>query len=527
MGDVADAGAASVGTTITLPAIIATATATTSITSYSGGTPDDSHNHASDDDAGDSDSIVITVAKANTTHARHARLKLEDPDEDSSDVVMVNAVEPVDPKLLKEKQEKEANATRRLTQLRTSALHVSTDFSVQVNTSGIFDKLPDELVIKILTLTNLRTIGKISQTCSRMYALAWDPGLWNFIAKKRNWSEKQTKAFYISEFKKAKQRKEDAKRAKIQAEIRRKAEAKKRRAKNYVIAASSRLWEWLYICIGLYFLITLVLKLESVIDWPWIAIAGPVLACFVHIYFFISLYIGMKVKYEIPDIEPSEGDCYTPIFNSLWFQGVENDDCGQRCSCFSPIFVTLPFQIMLFIWLVGGEDDLFPRWILPIPLHLLSAYLMVLPGCAGVHCGKRSWKQLVWQQLTVGAILLSIFLCLLSIKLADPGGPIAWIGVLSPMITLQLWLVACPLLICTGQICCINMHGDDSLLFGGWIVGAICVGTLVLAFEFMLAMTLDGTRDYQWSIIMVPWYIIAVALVIGAIFTNLVLFFDD
>lgn len=33
-----------------------------------------------------------------------------------------------------------------------------------------------------------------------MYSLAWDPGLWNHIARKQMWQEKQPKAYYIHEY---------------------------------------------------------------------------------------------------------------------------------------------------------------------------------------------------------------------------------------------------------------------------------------------------------------------------------------
>ncbi|KAH3743198.1 ultraviolet-B receptor UVR8 [Pelomyxa schiedti] len=415
--------------------------------------------------------------------------------------------------------------------MRLSELRTSIRSSGEWGSSGFFDMIPDELVIKILLFTNIRTIAKISETCTRLYSLAWDLGLWNAIAKTKSWSEKQSKSYYISKYQQHKAQKEADRRAAIADRERRKMEDKKRRATNTVLCLSSRIWEWFYMLLIILFFVATTLKLEYVVDWPWIAVVSPLFAIFAHTYLFVGVFLFLQRKYQLNEIVPKEFECYRPLFNSLWFRGYGLDG-SQLCACFSPLILILPFFTLVVIYMVIG-DEYIPAWTLPIPLHLISIYLWVVPKAAQVGCGCDGPKQLAWQTSLCAGTALSTFLALMSVKLAWPTS-VGWLGVILPLVGLEVWMVVLPLLLVIGQCCCIDMDDDEvgaSLAYFG--ITAVLAAPLLAfefmlkgrvahrlmgnpAFEFMAALTYDSYRDYRWSVIMIPWYLITTLFMVFA-----------
>ncbi|KAH3757366.1 hypothetical protein Pelo_10794 [Pelomyxa schiedti] len=390
-----------------------------------------------------------------------------------------------------------------LSELRTST-RASGDFSHGLN-SGFFDLLPDELVVKVLLFTNIKTIAKISETCSRMNSLAWDPGLWNAIAKTKSWDAKRDKAYYISQYQKRKEKKEADRRAAIAERERQRKEVKKNRARNAVICLSSRIWEWFYALLFVLFLVASTLKLEYVVDWPWIVIVSPLLAILVHMYFFVGIFVFLQNKYDMADITPEANECYKPLCNSLWFRGYEADK-GGRCACFSPLLLILPFLILIVLYMIIGEAYI-PLWTLPIPLHLITFYLWAVPKAGGVECGCEGHQQLVWQTTLLAGAALTTFLALMSVKLAWPTS-LYWVYVVLPLVILEVWTVILPLVLFIGQCCCVELDDDDLGFTIAYFIVTLVLAAPVLAFELMVALTFDAFRDYRWSVLMVPWYII-------------------
>lgn len=197
------------------------------------------------------------------------------------------------------------------------------------------------------------------------------------------------------------------------------------------------------------------LKIERIIDWPWIAIVFPAFLYALHTFLIIGLYAAVKKVYDLPEITPKSRECCSPLFNSLWFQGVDTDNSPNKIGCLASVFVLLPFCTLLFIYLLSGS--VIPAWTLPIPLHLVSLYIFFMPAYMEISFFScRSYKQLAWQISSISSILLSVFLGLLSAKLYDPGSDLTWLGVIAPLIALEGWILLSPLLLCTCRICCVR-----------------------------------------------------------------------
>lgn len=148
-------------------------------------------------------------------------------------------------------------------------------------------------------------------------------------------------------------------------------------------------------------------------------------------------------------MEPKGGELFSPLFATLYYDAMDSYHRRHKIGCLSPLVILAPFLILLFFFVVIGKDSI-PPWCVPIPLHLVSFYLMALPYFLRISfCSSHAHKQLIWQGCLSLGTLFSVFLGLLSAKLANPGtDALTWVGVVSPLVALEGWLLVLPLLLC-------------------------------------------------------------------------------
>ncbi|KAH3763550.1 hypothetical protein Pelo_4587 [Pelomyxa schiedti] len=371
--------------------------------------------------------------------------------------------------------------------------------------SGDFDLLPDEVVIQVLSCLGMKSISRMGQTCKRMHTIASSATVWNHVAQREGLPENKPLSFYVSKYTEKREHKYAAREAVANIEKKHRYLEKKKRNTWCVQFFTSRIWEWSYPALLILFLVAATLKLEEIIFWPWIAVFAPLFAIFCHIY-FCNMIFALCKPINNYRLEPREGECKTPACNFLWLNGHYIEKLNNRIIFYMYLFCPVPFLLFLFLQL---SCYIMPWWIIPIPAQLISLALILTPFVARVRCMCSAPSQLMWLIFPVCGILMCTFLSLLSIKLLSTNS-LTWVAVIAPLLAIEFWILLIPALLAVVSKG-LRMYWTQGSRLGTMILvmDTIILGVIIVSFGLLLALTMDGFRDYQWRMILIPMYILA------------------
>lgn len=210
----------------------------------------------------------------------------------------------------------------------------------------------------------------------------------------------------------------------------------------------------------------------------------------------------------------------------------------KRVAVLAPILLLAPFIVILLLYLLLGADSI-PAWVIPLPLHLTALYIAVFPHLKHIpFLSSHTFDQTAWHCCLLTAILYSMFLALLSFKLAQPGSTkITWNDVITPLIIIHAWLLLWPIIVYSLRSCFFEYvprlfhiysarYDRDIDKIGVGLISLLSglLAIPLISLELLVAKTLDGERDYPWSQILIPVYLLSgTAVIIAAVFNGILI----
>jgi len=374
--------------------------------------------------------------------------------------------------------------------------------------SPYFDRLPDEIMLKVLGYLDPMALIKVGMVDKRFKELSDMVSLWDKVSFGKQWKphsainadtyRRSYKQFYLDQKAAEARRKQQLR----NQQLRRRRD---RFASIMLHTVFNKLGEWLcYFCL-LTFTITCVLKLDDIIQAPWPTVMIPVyIATFILFInpFMLCAFSCASDYYDFRD-ELKEGEeCYSPV---LFVPAILHFFRGTREERVIP-FWTFLIQFVLFIVLssvkLGGANI---SWFAALwPVMSLAVCCTLCMFLCDFRCWKRENnfpERAAIIPVFIGVIVFSVFLALQL-----------------DMIVCWSWHVVFAPAYATILFCGINLlmsylrRRDNCLRTNSWLKGAYGMFAVLFmiptpVFLGLLAANLNGTFDAKWATVFVPVWV--------------------
>lgn len=173
------------------------------------------------------------------------------------------------------------------------------------------------------------------------------------------------------------------------------------------------------------------------------------------VYDILRARFGCDFEDELAPEKPMR-----PIFFFLFFlMPLQSGKILNRLLVFTPIATLLAFFVLLIIHL---STDNIAWWVVILPLLAFTLYLTILP----LVVDEPIWNDTKWIDHVlgcVGALLILLFVLLLTLKLDGKIDNVTWFGVMSPLFVLKGLFVVVPILLTFfSHFCCSFWLEDHS-----------------------------------------------------------------
>eukprot|EP00727_Mastigamoeba_balamuthi_P012350 m51a1_g7738 hypothetical protein (459) ;mRNA; r:198585-200747 len=408
--------------------------------------------------------------------------------------------------------------------------------------SGLFDALPDELVLHVHSFLDPQTLGRLAQSCRRFYCLSHDLPMWKEVSKRQNWSGSgaQSGGMSRSYYRFLSYRRHEREHQQAAERVAREHRARTRRTHALhalLCGAFARPWEWLTTCMILLFTVFCVMKWDRTIDWAWSTVFVPLYVVLFQVVVAPLSYTLVRHMFDEDfemELDPSK-TCRPLLFNAIFVLPLTSKN-ARRYAIFFTLLVTLcAFGVLLAV--KASIPDAFSWPIVFIPMYIACGFLAVLPlfieegllqECITED---REWVDRV--ALVPVGLLLLLFSIFLPLQMEETVAW-SWHSVMAPLYCLIAYLTILPVALTISSTCCLdefmNRHSrwsDDQTAFCLLSTGiVVVVFAPLLTFLVLMAQYLDGERDYRYSTMFIPIFISQSILICACCALNIAICLD-
>jgi hypothetical protein len=257
----------------------------------------------------------------------------------------------------------------------------------------------------------------------------------------------------------------------------------------------------------------------------------PLFMVIYQMFFATLVYDALRsyFDYDFED-ELAPEKTMRPIFFFLFFfMPLQNGRALHRFLVFIPIVSLTIFSILLVLRLSGIYIF---WWIVFLPLLSFGVYMIILPLVVHHPVFHDSrWVDHVIP--SVASFLMFLFFLFLVLKL-DGALDWSWFKIMGPLFALKGFLICVPIFLTLfSYVCCSFWMVDHSRwpmdAVAYCVVAAIvdfCIVGPLLAFEVLLAQSLEGLISASYALVFIPLFIVEGFGVCGCCGLNLVVLFE-